>query len=332
MQKRNLGRSNVEVTSLSLGGGPFGNLFRVVQDSDVDECIDAAYSAGVRYFDTSPYYGFGLSERRVGDALRRHQSEGFVLSTKVGRILEPLADGPAGQEPSAFQSPMPFTARFDYTYDGVMRSFEASLQRLGLGRIDILLFHDLSRDMHAPEVLDRHFAAVMDSGMKAAHELKRTGDIRAIGFGINFPDIALRALGRADFDCVLLASRYTPLEDRSEGLLEACLQNGIGVIAGAPFNSGILVTGADDKATYDHVAADAGVLGKVKQLEAICTANEVPLPALALQFPLRHPSVATVLPGARSREEMEAIVRWTQIPIPGAAWDAVSALHSTWFE
>lgn len=330
IERRSIGQTKVGITNLGLGGGPFGNLFDVVADADLDDCVNAAYAAGLRYFDTSPYYGFGLSERRVGDALRRYQDQGFTLSTKVGRILEPLAGGPSGQEKSLFKSPMPFRPRFDYSYDGVMRSYEASLQRLGLGKIDILLFHDLSKDMHEPEVLKAHFADVLDSGMRAAQELKASGDIGAVGFGVNFPDIPQQAFDRVPFDCVLLASRYTALEDRSEGLLDQCLSRGIAVIAAAPFNSGVLVTGSAGAATYDHVPAQATVLDKVRQLEALCASHAVPLAAVALQFPSQHPAVTSVLPGARTAREIREIIGWMEIEIPASLWTDLAALTARW--
>ena len=318
----NAGRG--KLGGLALGGGPFGNLFAAVADRDVHACVAAAYESGIRLFDTSPYYGFGLSERRVGDALRPYQDRGFVLSTKVGRILEPVAAGPSGRDPELFVTDMPFTYRFDYSYDGVMRSYEASLQRLGLGKIDVLLFHDLSRDMHKPEVLEKYFRDVLDSGMRAAHELKSAGLIQAIGFGVNYPDIPLRTFGRADFDVVLLASRYTLLEQNTDGLLDACLEHNVSVIAGAPFNSGILVAGSEAMTTYDHLPAQAAVRTKVRRLEELCSAHGVALPAAALQFPLRHPAVTAVLPGARTKAEISQITEWFAADIPAAFWEAVA--------
>jgi D-threo-aldose 1-dehydrogenase len=313
-----------EAGGLALGGGPFGNLFAPVADSDVHACVGAAYENGIRFFDTSPYYGFGLSERRIGDALRPYQDRGFVLSTKVGRVLEPVAGGSSQRDPELFVSDMPFKYRFDYSYDGVMRSYEASLQRLGLGKIDVLLFHDLSRDMHKPDALERHFRDVLDSGMKAAHELKSGGLIKAIGFGVNYPDIPLRTFGHAEFDVVLLASRYTLLEQNTDGLLDACHEHKVSVIAGAPFISGILVAGSAAMTTYDHVPARDDIRDKVRRIEEICAVHGVSLPAAALQFPLRHPAVTAVLPGARTKKEIDQIAAWFRADIPEAFWKDVA--------
>jgi D-threo-aldose 1-dehydrogenase len=247
-----------------------------------------------------------------------------VLSTKVGRILEPVAGGPSQRDPELFVTDMPFKYRFDYSYDGVMRSYEASLQRLGLGKIDILLFHDLSRDMHKPDALERHFRDVLEGGMKAAHELKSGGLIKAIGFGVNHPDIPLRTFAHAEFDVVLLASRYTLLEQNTDGLLDACRDRKVSVIAGAPFNSGILVAGSAAMTTYDHVPAKEDVRSKVRRIEEICAAHRVALPAASLQFPLRHPAVTAVLPGARTKKEIDQIAAWFKVDIPAAFWDDVA--------
>lgn len=327
MQTVPFGKTGLEVTRLALGGGPYGNFFAKVADADVRDCVDAAYEAGVRLFDTSPYYGFGLSERRMGDALRAHQDQGFVLSTKAGRILLPMADGPSARDPELFHSDMPFGYRFDYSYDAVMRSYEASLHRLGLGKIDILLFHDLSRDMHKPDALEKHVRDMLDGGMRAAHELRDAGLIRAIGFGVNYATVPMRTFDHADFDCVLLASRYTLLEQDTEGLLAACQRRNVAVIIGAPFNSGILVNGSRSAdSTYDHVPAPEAIRSKVKAIEAICDAHGVALPAAALQFPLRHPAVTTILPGARTRKEFSQIAAWFEAPIPDAFWADIEKL------
>jgi D-threo-aldose 1-dehydrogenase len=326
MEVVDFGKTGLKVTRLGLGGGPFGNLFAEVADADVVDCVETAYRSGVRLYDTSPFYGFGLSERRMGDALRPHQGDGFVLSTKVGRILEPAAEGPRVNDTRFFVSPMPFKPRFDYSYDAVMRSYEDSLQRLGLGKIDILLFHDLSRDMHEPDVLESHYRTVLDSGMKAAHELRAAGAIKAIGFGVNYADIPLRVMEHADFDCVLLASRYTLLEQDTDGLLGACHERGMSVIIGAPFNSGILVNGSGAGATYDHLPAPDEVRSKVRAIEEVCERFGVALPAAALQYPLRHPAVSTVLPGARSRREISQVVGWFEAKIPDEFWTAIEAL------
>ncbi|UVK38867.1 aldo/keto reductase [Mesorhizobium sp. AR10] len=321
-----IGRSAVEVSPLGVGGGPFGNLFSKVEDSDVDAVIRNAAAAGVAFFDTSPFYGFGLSERRMGDALRNLPRDSFALSTKVGRLLYPLAGGVSQRAPSAFDSPMPFDFVFDYSYDGIMRSYEASLHRLGLGRIDILLIHDLSRDMHAPDEYARHFKIAMESGLKAASELRSSGDIKAIGLGVNTVEPCLESLQYGDMDVFLLASRYTLLEQsNTDVLFDECVKRDISIIAGAPFNSGILVTGSRVTTTYDHAPATGAVLERVAALEDICRSHGVALPAAALQFPLRHKAVAVVLPGLRNGKELSSALSWFGAEISEAFWDELAA-------
>lgn len=321
-----IGRTGLALSPLGVGGGPFGNLFSKVEDSDVDAVIRTAAAAGVAFFDTSPFYGFGLSERRMGDALRTLPRDSFVLSTKVGRLLKPLAGGIGQRAPSAFDSPMPFDFIFDYSYDGVMRSYEASLQRLGLGSIDILLFHDLSRDMHAPDDYARHFKIAMESGFKAASELRSSGDVKAIGLGVNGVEPCLDSFAYGDMDVFLLASRYTLLEQSgTDALFDACLKRDIAIVAGAPFNSGILVTGSRVATTYDHAPATGSVLAQVAALEEICRSHGVALPAAALQFPLRHKAVAAVLPGLRNGTELASALAWFDAEIPEAFWDDIAA-------
>ena len=321
-----IGRSAVEVSPLGVGGGPFGNLFSKVEDADVDAVIQNAAAAGVTFFDTSPFYGFGLSERRMGDALRNLPRDSFALSTKVGRLLYPLAGGVSQRAPSAFDSPMPFDFVFDYSYDGIMRSYEASLHRLGLGSIDILLIHDLSRDMHAPDEYARHFKIAMESGLKAASELRSSGDIKAIGLGVNTVEPCLESLQYGDMDVFLLASRYTLLEQsNTDVLFDECLKRDISIIAGAPFNSGILVTGSRVTTTYDHAPATGAVLERVAALEDICRSHGVALPAAALQFPLRHKAVAAVLPGLRNDKELSSALSWFGAEISEAFWDELAA-------
>jgi D-threo-aldose 1-dehydrogenase len=319
--KRTIGRTGLEVSTLGLGGGPFGNLFAPVPDADVAAVVRGAAGAGVSLFDTAPFYGFGLSERRMGDGLRELPRDSFVLSTKVGRLLRPLRGGAAERPPSAFKSPMPFNIEFDYGYDAVMRSYEDSLQRLGLGRVEILLFHDLAGDAHKPEAYARHMKTALESGMKAAAELKANGDIKAIGFGVNRVEACLDALAGADLDVFLLASRYTLLEQETvPPLFDKCRERGVSIIAGAPFNSGILVTGSSVATTYDHAPAQAAVIERVRRIEAVCAAHNVPMPAAALQFPLLNPLVATVLPGLRSPAELDAALDWFAAPIPDGFW------------
>lgn len=304
---------------LGVGGGPLGNLYSAISDTQARETLELALDSGVRYFDTAPFYGFGLSERRFGDALRGR--DGYVLSTKVGRLLEPIG---RGRQPdrSVFDTPMPFEVRWDYSYDGVMRSFEQSLQRLAVPAIDILLFHDLAEDAHEPEALAANRRVAFERGWRAAQELKRDGLVSAVGFGLNSIEAARIAIDACAPDCVLLASRYTLLEQTAAlPFLGECLSRGVAVLAGAPFNSGILVQGSAATSTYDHQAAPGAVVERVRRLEAICQHHGVALPAAALQFPRRHPAVRAVVAGFRSPEELAAAVLWRDAVIPKAFWE-----------
>jgi D-threo-aldose 1-dehydrogenase len=301
MELRRIGRTGLLVTPLGLGGAPFGNLFVPVAEGDARAALETAWSHGCRFFDTAPYYGYGLSERRVGDALRERKRADFTLSTKVGRLIERGANPERRAE--GFDSPMPFHVRFDYSYDGVMRSVEGSYQRLGLDRVDILLLHDLGRVEHG-EAFDEVMKQAMDGGYRALDELRRAGQIDAIGLGVNEVEPCEIAMRHGDFDCFLLAGRYTLLEQGGQdALFPACRQKGISIILGGPFNSGVLVRAGRSDATYNYAAVPPEVRARVEKLAAICQEFAVSLPAAALQFPLANPVVASVIPGARTAAE-----------------------------
>jgi D-threo-aldose 1-dehydrogenase len=312
---RPIGRTKVSVTQMGFGGAPLGNLYKPVPEEDAEAVLDSAWSAGLRFFDTAPYYGYGLSERRVGERLRRRRPGEFVLSTKVGRVLIPRG-GPVPDN-VAFPGSLPFAPLFDYSYDGFMRSYEDSLQRLGQGRIDILLIHDLAAETHGNEAIGAHFRMAMRSGYRALEELKRNGDVGAIGFGLNDWQPCLDALKLHDFDCCLLAGRYTLLEQGAlDEFLPECERRGVSIIIGGPFNSGILAGGT----TYNYAPAPPDVLERVRRIEAVCRSHGVPLPAAALQFPLTHPAVASVIPGAKAPAEVEANIKLLRQPIPATLW------------
>jgi D-threo-aldose 1-dehydrogenase len=321
MQLRQIGRTGLQVTPLGLGGAPFGNLFARVAEVDARAAIDGAWGEGCRFFDTAPYYGFGLSERRVGDGLRERPRESFVLSTKVGRLIQRGRNtDPRG---AGFHSPMPFHVEFDYSYDGVMRSLEGSYQRLGLDRIDILLMHDIGRAEHG-ERFSQVLAGAMEGGYRALDELRRAGQIRAIGLGVNEVEVCELALRHGDFDCFLLAGRYTLLEQGGqEELFPTCRRKGVSIILGGPFNSGVLVRAGRADATYNYTAVPPAVRERVDRLLAVCHEFEVSLPAAALQFPLSNPVVASVIPGARTAEEAASHWRMLTASIPGAFWAAL---------
>jgi D-threo-aldose 1-dehydrogenase len=321
MTPREFGRTGLKVTALGLGGAPFGNLFAPVAEADARATLDTAWAKGCRLFDTAPYYGYGLSERRVGDALRERPRDEFVLSTKVGRMIRPGAN--ADPTAQGFHSPMRFHSEFDYSYDAVMRSVEDSRQRLGLERIDVLLLHDLGRAEHG-ERYSQMVKTAMEGGYRALDALRRAGQVRAIGLGVNEVEICETAMDHGDFDCFLLAGRYTLLEQGGmERLFPACRRRGVSIILGGPFNSGVLVRADRADATYNYGAVPSAVRERVEQLAGLCRAFDVSLPAAALQFPLADPVVASVIPGARTPAEAASHWEMLAAPIPAAFWAAL---------
>lgn len=299
------------VPTLGFGGAPLGGLFGAVDGSEAAETLTEAMDQGLRYVDTAPFYGFGRSERRVGDRLR---GQDYVLSTKVGRLLAPGA----APDPAAMGWPdaLPFHPIYDYSYDGIMRSFEDSLQRLGLERIDILYVHDIGAETHGADNC-RHFKALAQGGYRALEELRSSGRVKAIGLGVNEAQVCLDALSIGDWDVFLLAGRYTLLEQAPvTDLLPACAERGVSIVVGGPFNSGILVGGG----TWNYGAAPDHILTKVRQLSDVCQDFGIALAAAALQFPLGHDVVASVIPGLRDRHELSATLEWACQHIPGEFW------------
>jgi D-threo-aldose 1-dehydrogenase len=322
-EKRPFGRTGLDLTLAGFGGTGIGNIFSAISTADAWETMEAAWSAGIRFFDTAPRYGHGLSERRLGDFLRTKPRESYVLSTKVGRLLTPLRG--RTMTDYGFADPLPFEQEYDYSYDGVMRSHEASLHRLGLDRVDILFIHDIGRYMHGADN-DRHFPIAMDGGLRALEELKRAGDIRGYGIGVNEVEVCLAALEYGDFDGFLLAGRYTLLErHKAEPLLDACLQRGASIVIGGVFNSGILVTGPKPDSRFDYAPAPPDVIAEVTRLDSLAKAHNVRLPAAALQFPPRHPAISTVLLGAPRRDMLQTNLTDMQAPIPQEFWDELPA-------
>jgi D-threo-aldose 1-dehydrogenase len=312
-EKRPLGRTPLEVTVLGLGCATLGGHRVPVTREEAQAIVRAAWARGVRYVDCAPFYGYGQAERCVGDVLREMPRDEWVLSTKVGRLLRARAQEPA-TEP--YRHPLPFNTAFDYTYDGVMRAFEDSLQRLGLARIDVLYAHDIGAGQHReahPEVM-RIFR---DSGYRALDKLRHEGLIRAIGIGVNESDVLLEAMEWGDWDAFLLASRYTLLEQGSlDDLLPRCVRSGISIVVGAVHNTGILA-GRD---SWNYRPAPPEIAARVNAIQAVCDHHEVPLIAAALQFPLAHPAVSAVLPGPRNVQEMEENSDLLRYPIPAALW------------
>jgi D-threo-aldose 1-dehydrogenase len=323
--RRQLGGSGVEVPLLGFGGAPLGNLFQEFSDEQARAAVRAAYDHGMRLFDTAPLYGFGLSEHRIGEALRWLPRDSFVLSTKIGRLLRPR---PAHQlDGGLFKRILPFEGVYDYSYDGVLRSVEDSLQRLGMDRIDVLLIHDVDVWTHGSEEARlQRFAEVMGGGYRAMVKLREEGVVRAIGAGINEIQ-ACEELARAgEFDCFLLAGRYTLLEQNAlDTLLPYCVERSISLLIGGPYNTGILATGAVPGAYYNYAPAPEEIMARVARIEAVCTRHRVRLASAALQFPLGHPNVATLIPGARSPEEIEQNRALFEVDIPAALWAELKA-------
>ncbi len=323
MDRRNIGQAGLQVGPLGFGGAPLGNLLAPVSDADAQAALATSWASGCRYFDTAPFYGFGLSERRIGDALRKRGRDQYVLSTKVGRLIRPGEH--AGKASEGFRSPMPFHAVYDYSYDGVMRSIEDSYQRLGLDRIDIVLMHDIGRLTHGerhPEVMK----IAMDGGYRALDELRRNGHVGAIGLGVNETAVCEEAMRLGDFDCFLLAGRYTLLEQTAlDSFFPACQARGISIIIGGPFNSGVLARAGRSDATYDYAAVPEAIRQRVSEIARICAAHNVSLPAAALQFPLAHPAVACVIPGARNAAETASHWQMLKADIPTAFWAELRA-------
>jgi D-threo-aldose 1-dehydrogenase len=318
---RPIGKTTLTVTELGFGAAPLGNLYRPVNDSDARDTVIAAIEAGINYFDTAPYYGFGLSELRLGDVLRGH--DGVVLSTKVGRLLKASSTARGHDPRHGFYSPMPFEPEFDYSFDGVMSSWEASKQRLGSARIDILYVHDIGGLTHG----GRHeatFRQLTDGGgFRALEQLRITGAIRAFGLGVNETAICLEVMKHAQLDVILLAGRYTLLEQSAlDALLPACVRSGTSIIVGGPYNSGILATGTRHGGAlhYDYGAAPQAVVERVRRLETHCERHGIPLAAAALQFPLAHPQVASVIPGLGSSSHLKRTLELLEIDIRDAFW------------
>lgn len=304
---------------LALGGAPLGNLFDTVGEAAARATIDAAFASGVRYFDTAPHYGNGLSERRMGDALRGRDD--VVISTKVGRLLEPDPAAPRAQ--FGYVDGLPFRQRFDYSADGAKRSLEDSLQRMGLSRIDIAWIHDVDETAHGADWPDA-FAGAMAGAARALSDLRAQGVIRAWGLGVNRVAPCLRALEESDPDLFLLAGRWTLLDRSAAPLLDACAARGVGVVAAGAYNSGILATGPVPGATYDYAPAGEAVMGQARRIAAVCGLHGVELRAAALQFAAAHPTVCCVLVGARRPEEIADAQAMISAPVPPALWRALA--------
>lgn len=313
--------ASIKLTEMGFGTAPIGNLLQTVSEKDAQDTLAAAWKSGMRYFDTAPLYGAGLSETRLNHFLRGKPRSQYVVSTKIGRLLqvskpsERLGIGKFFDIPSRAEI-------YDYSYDGVMRSLEFSLERLGLDSVEILFVHDIDIFNHGTAAArDAHVETLMASGYKALVKLRDEKVIKAFGGGVNEWEVCEIMARRGDFDLFLLAGRYTLLEQKAlASFLPLCEERGIGIVLGGPYNSGILATGARPGATYNYSKAPKDILARVRRIEDLCKRHKVKLPEAALRFPLAHPSVISVIPGGVRPEHVRLNVKTLAAKIPKALW------------
>jgi len=323
--RRRVGRTALELPVFGFGAAHLGELYAKLDEAQSRATLDAAWDAGVRFYDTAPWYGRGLSEHRLGGFLRTKPRSEFILNSKVGRILR-RPDDPATFSTAPWAGGLPFEVEFDYTYDGIMHAYEQLLQRLAVNTVDSLVIHDLDTMFHTPEAVTGYMKQLTGSGMRALEELKRSGDIKAIGVGNNVPGNLDEMLAEIDVDFAIVAMPYTLLDQSVlDTSMKTALDRGMSVIIGAPFASGILVTGSGAGAMYAYGKASPEVQAKVRGIEAVCKAHDVSMPVAALQFVLAHPAVASVIPGAAKPSEVQQNVAALSVEIPAAFWSDLKA-------
>jgi D-threo-aldose 1-dehydrogenase len=321
---RSLQRCSLEMPIIGLGGAALGGMHGVVTEQEAAAALEAAWHHGFRYFDTAPFYGRGLGEIRTGTALRAHGLADHVLSTKVGWRVDALRKPVTPPAPGN----LPFSLAIDYSFDGTLRSVEDSLMRLGRDSIDLVFVHDVDPYNHGPQY-EARFAEVIEGALPALARLRREGVIKGFGIGVNNCDVCLDFLAEAEPDCFLLAGRYSLLDRQAEqDLLPRCEARGVGVIIGAPFNTGILAKGRGGK--FNHTTtAPPEVLARVDAMELACERHGVSLMTAALQHPLRHPAVLSVLPGPRSQQQLAGIAMAARTVVPQNLWNELDAITST---
>lgn len=322
--RRRLGRTKLELTVLGMGGAPLGDFYERIPETRAEATLTTAWESGLRYFDTSPAYGLGLSEHRFGNVLRRLPHE-FVLSTKVGRYL--LPEAPELVQRYGFKGGLNMRIVADYGYDATMRALDQSFQRLGLERIDLVLIHDLDvRSQGSREAFETTYRTAVSGAYRALHELRQQNVIGAIGLGVHEVEPCLRMAADGEPDAFMLAGPYNLLDQSAAAqLLPLCASRGMSVIVGGAFASGILATGAVPGARYMYGPAQDDVVERVRRIDAACSRHGVPLPAAALQYPLRHPQVASVVAGAVSPGEVKRNVELMSLHVPEALWDDLRA-------
>jgi D-threo-aldose 1-dehydrogenase len=323
-----IGSTGVTVTELGFGGGGLGELWVKVSDDQAWATLEAAWDGGIRFFDTAPFYGFGLSEHRLGRFLRGQERSEFTASTKIGRILRAPRDPAAWKGDGLWIGGLPFDQVWDFTYDGVMRSYEDSLQRLGLNRVDMLVIHDLDTWQFQGAELEAQWSSLRESGWRALAELRAAGIIGAVGAGVNVvgtgadkvSDVS-RFIDTCELDFIIIAGRYTLLDQTALDDLSLCRRQGVDAIVGAVFNTGILSRGAGQPATFDYQAAPPGIIERAERLAEVCERHDVPLRAAAIQFPLAHDAVRSVLSGPVTPDEARDSLDAFEHRIPEALWD-----------
>ena len=318
---RPIGRTDLRLPPFGFGAAPIGGLLGPVEEDAARGALEAAWTLGLRYFDTAPWYGLGMSEHRTGSFLRTRPRAEFKISTKVGRYLTRPKD-PDHFDRGSWVGGLNFQVNFDYSYEGILRGYEQSLQRLSLPTVDALIIHDLDHVYHDDTTLARHLADLKGSGLRVLEELKRRGEIQAIGMGVNtnraFDEVVPQVPG---LDFILLAMPYTLLDqDCLHRGLARCVAESISVVIGSPFASGILAKGSKGGGNYAYGQAPEAVVAKVQGMEAVCAKHGISLPAAALQFPLAHPAVASVVSGAKRPDQVEMNIRALSEAIPPAFW------------
>ena len=322
---RQIGQTNLSVTEIGFGGAPLGNLFENVSETEAQAILQNAWEAGIRYFDTAPYYGFGQSEHRIGHFLRQQPRSEFAISTKIGRVLRATRNLDTFDK-KGWIGGLPFEPSFDFSYDGIMRSYEDSLQRLGLHAVDLLLIHDLDGYFFSEEQIAAHLGQLYTSGWRALESLKSSGQIRGIGAGLNKLGMISRFLDMVPLDFFIVAMPYTLLDqDTLDVEFPKCAQHGATVVIGSVFASGILATGPIEGAGYAYAPASDAILDKTRRIQTICQQYNVPLPAAAIQFPLAHPQVSAIIPGAHKPEYIPSNLQNYQVRIPHDLWDALKS-------
>lgn len=324
-ERRKIIGTELSLPAFGMGTAHLGELYGRVEEDIVQATFEAAWSSGVRYFDTAPWYGRGLAEHRLGGFLRTKPRHEFFVTTKVGRTLH-RPRKPEKFDRGPWQGGLNFEVKFNYSYDGIMRSYEQALQRLALDTVDALVIHDLDSLFHNEQTISNHIADLMGSGLKALDELKSTGDIQAYGMGINRKEQLADLAQKIDLDFALVAMPYTLIDqDSLHTGMKACMKRGVGVIIGAPFASGILATGSAGAAHYAYEKPDQSIIAKVRNIESVCAAYNVSLQAAALQFPLAHPASVSIIPGAAKPEELTANVSSIDRDIPSVFWDELKS-------